>query len=165
MRRCTKCGRDLPEAEFYQEKTAKDGLRGDCKACFAARRKRWYDAHRQEEIARVKAWQQANAERHNENQRRRRQRPDVKAKQRAGHLRRKFGITSEDYDRLLAEQGGRCAICRRKPNARISLHVDHEHGTGRVRGLLCFRCNNALGDFDDDPELLTAAARYVLGTR
>jgi hypothetical protein len=111
MKRCKVCGQTLPLDSFYMAKGMRDGYRNDCKACFAARRKRWYDAHRQEEIARVKAWQQANAERHNENQRRRRQRPEVKARERAGHLRRKFGITSEDYDRMLAEQGGHQRLC------------------------------------------------------
>jgi hypothetical protein len=46
-------------------------------------------------------------------------------------------------------------------DAGYSLHVDHDHGTGRIRGLLCFRCNNALGDLEDDPALVRAAARYL----
>jgi hypothetical protein len=54
-----------------------------------------------------------------------------------------------------------CGICGQPPSARISLHVDHDHRTGRVPGLLCFKHNNALGDFDDDPDLLRAALRYV----
>ncbi|HEX2040479.1 MAG TPA: endonuclease domain-containing protein, partial [Acidimicrobiales bacterium] len=56
---------------------------------------------------------------------------------------------------------GRCAICKRKPTKGISLHVDHEHRTRRVRGLLCFRCNNALGDFGDRSDLLVAALDYL----
>ncbi|HVF75795.1 MAG TPA: endonuclease VII domain-containing protein [Acidimicrobiales bacterium] len=86
----------------------------------------------------------------------------MKAKDRAGHLRRKFGITLETYDEMLAAQEGVCGICERPPRDDISLHVDHEHGTGRVRGLLCFRCNNALGDFEDDAVLLLRAADYVV---
>ena len=112
-------------------------------------------------MERVRAWQQANPERHSENQRRRRQRPEVKARERDYYLRRKYGITLEEYDALLAEQGGACAICRRPPTDGISLHVDHDHKTGARRALLCFRCNNSLGDLEDDPDLLRRAAAYL----
>jgi hypothetical protein len=54
-----------------------------------------------------------------------------------------------------------CAICKAPPNDVISLHVDHEHGTGRVRGCLCVKCNNAIGLFDEDPALFAAAVRYL----
>ena len=62
---------------------------------------------------------------------------------------------------MLADQGGVCAVCSREPTPGISLHVDHDHETGRIRGLLCFRCNNALGDLEDDPALLRVATRYL----
>lgn len=161
MKRCTKCGVEQPLDNFYKAPGGRDGLRGDCKTCFAARRKDWYEGNRDREIARVKAWQEANRDRHLANQRERRTRPEVKARERDAHLRRKFGITAETYDEMLAGQGGVCAICERPPRDDISLHVDHEHGTGRVRGLLCFRCNNALGDFEDDAALLLRAVHYV----
>lgn len=162
MKQCKKCLRALPLDAFYRASGMRDGHRSECIECYNLVRKAKYPEIRERAIARAKAWQQANPERHNENQRRRRTRPEVKARERAGHLRRKFGITAEDYDRLLAEQDGRCAICRRKPNSRISLHVDHEHRTKRVRGLLCFRCNNALGDFGDDAALLVTAIDYLM---
>ena len=57
--------------------------------------------------------------------------------------RRELGVTVEDYDRLLAAQGGGCAICGNPPKTR-RLDVDHDHRTGKVRGLLCHRCNRAL---------------------
>ena len=77
--------------------------------------------------------------------------------ERTYHLRRRYGITAEDADHLLAGQGGLCAICRTAPAA----HVDHDHRTGRVRALLCFNCNGGLGQFKDDPAVLRAAADYV----
>lgn len=73
------------------------------------------------------------------------------------HLKRRYGITAADADRMLREQGGLCAICRERPAA----HVDHDHRTGRVRRLLCFTCNSGLGNFRDDPELLRLAADYL----
>ncbi|MFN2503529.1 MAG: endonuclease VII domain-containing protein, partial [Acidimicrobiales bacterium] len=76
----------------------------------------------------------------------------------SGHLKRKYGLSLEEYDAMLADQGGGCAICQRSADP-----VDHDHGTGLIRGLLCFTCNNALGDFEDDPVLLRKALAYVEG--
>ena len=61
---------------------------------------------------------------------------------------------------MLASQGGRCAICRRK-SRKVSLHVDHDPKTGRVRGLLCFSCNQALGSFREDQYIVANAALYL----
>jgi hypothetical protein len=76
---------------------------------------------------------------------------------------KRYGITPDEYTRLFAEQNGVCAICRR-PCKRYGdvLPVDHDHGTGRIRGLLCENCNHGLGKFKDDPDLLIAAAAYLL---
>ena len=65
----------------------------------------------------------------------------------------------------LAEQGGGCAVCGRPPKEGKSLHVDHDHETGYVRGLLCFSCNAALGHFQDDLDRIDAALIYVATKR
>ena len=77
--------------------------------------------------------------------------------ERTYHLRRRYGITAEEADAMLAEQGGLCAICKAAP----AVHVDHDHAIGQVRALLCFNCNGGLGQFKDDPDVLRAAAEYV----
>jgi Recombination endonuclease VII len=136
----------------------KDGHRSECKTCHKSRQRQWYQANRVHAIAEVKRWQQQNKEWLHEYRRAYRQRR--KAEDRDAHLRRTFGITQADYEELLARQGGGCGICGRKPG-KVSLHVDHDHATGEIRGLLCVGCNNALGQFRDDPGLLTLAADYV----
>lgn len=85
----------------------------------------------------------------------------LKRSLRKTHLKQKYGLTVEDYERMLEEQGGGCAICGRPPRDDISLHVDHDHDTGLTRGLLCFPCNNAIGLMQDDPERLVRAAEYI----
>jgi hypothetical protein len=70
-------------------------------------------------------------------------------------------MTIEDFERLLETQRGVCAICKKARPENRTLHVDHDHKTGRVRGLLCFRCNNALGDFEEKYELFQLAADYL----
>ncbi|MEX5720417.1 endonuclease VII domain-containing protein [Geodermatophilus maliterrae] len=73
------------------------------------------------------------------------------------HLKRRYGMTAEEADAVLADQRGLCAICEVAP----AEHVDHDHVTGRVRALLRFNCNGGLGQFRDDPQFLYAAAEYV----
>lgn len=75
-------------------------------------------------------------------------------------------ITFADYERMLAAQGGVCALCRQPEtvvqHGRVArLSVDHDHRTGRVRGLLCRACNTTLGRFNDDPELFRRALDYL----
>lgn len=90
--------------------------------------------------------------------------PDVlRAMDRARNLRR-YGISPTAYDGLMASQNGCCAICHLPPEGRGKggkLHVDHDHETGRVRGLLCGLCNTALGGFQDNTDNLLAAVRYL----
>ena len=86
-----------------------------------------------------------------------------KAKRSAStHARRveqTYGLTAEQYEALLAYQGGACAICGGE--RRYRLNVDHDHATGKVRGLLCRRCNKLLRDVRDDAETLHRAGWYV----
>ena len=82
---------------------------------------------------------------------------------RAGYLKGRFGLSLAAHDRLLLAQDGRCAICRRTPTRRV-LDVDHRHGDGLVRGLLCSSCNMGIGHFRDSPEVLDAAAAYLRRT-
>ena len=70
-----------------------------------------------------------------------------------------YGISGEEYRDLVIGQAGRCLICGRVP--RRNLVVDHDHATGKVRGLLCHLCNQGLGALGDDPSHLSAALRYL----
>lgn len=79
--------------------------------------------------------------------------------QRRADLRRKYGLSMEDYAAMLASQSWACAVCH-KPFTVTAL-VDHCHTLGHVRGLLCNACNVALGRFEDDPERMRRAARYI----
>lgn len=76
-------------------------------------------------------------------------------------LKSKFGITLDDYDAMLVAQGGGCQICGAPPAGDKRLAVDHCHETGRVRGLLCTPCNQALGLMRDDPNRLQRAIAYL----
>lgn len=81
---------------------------------------------------------------------------------------RKYGLTLEQYEELLADQGGKCAICGQfetsfcgRSGSRRNLCVDHCHATGKVRALLCFRCNSTIGKIEESPQLLLAMSDYL----
>jgi hypothetical protein len=86
---------------------------------------------------------------------------------RAVHLKRKYGLTQQDFSRMLAAQNGVCKICKKRETktdrtGKIqTLSVDHDHVTGKVRGLLCCNCNRMLGSAKDSTDTLRNAARYL----
>jgi Recombination endonuclease VII len=160
-KRCSKCGEFRALSEFYAARGGRDGLRGDCKRCFKERAAAAYAVNPEPARERARRWNRENPERYAANLRAYKESGKKKFADRKSHLKRKFGLTVDDYEQMLAAQGGGCAICGRPPRGDIALHVDHDHDTGAVRGLLCFRCNNALGDFDSDPALLRAAIDYL----
>lgn len=81
-------------------------------------------------------------------------------KNHAQNLKR-YGLSVQEYDQMLEDQGRVCAICRMGQSRGHSLAVDHDHSTGNVRGLLCHRCNRVLGVVKDNPELLATMIEYL----
>lgn len=108
--------------------------------------RRWIEANPEKARKAVRRWHENNPE-----------------KRREHKLKREFGITHEQYEQMLADQGGVCAICGADtPGVHVKhFHVDHCHTTGAIRGLLCHSCNTSLGGFKDDPARLRAAADYL----
>lgn len=79
------------------------------------------------------------------------------------NILRRSNITLKEYDKLLEKQNGKCAICGTEtPGGPGRFHIDHDHPTGEIRGLLCNNCNRALGLFKDNPEILMVAAQYLM---
>lgn len=111
------------------------------------RARRAYAADPSRAAARSKKWQEANPDK-------------VPAKNRRHHLKHKFNMTLEQYDALLAQQGGTCAICLGRPGGK-RLAIDHNHETDVIRGLLCANCNQGLGHFMDNPTFLNRAKQYL----
>lgn len=80
----------------------------------------------------------------------------------AAHIEKTYGLTTDEYRRIHEYQGGKCYICQRATGARRRLAVDHDHGSGYVRGLLCKTCNyRVLGHLRDDTEAFQRAIDYI----
>jgi hypothetical protein len=136
---CSYCGVKKSVNDFYKSKWAKDGKLSRCKECINEyQRKRYRDGLEKPREKRA---------------------PEVG---RDIHLRSTFGISSDEYEQMFIEQDGRCAICRRSQlQFKYRFAVDHDHKTGKVRGLLCVTCNSYLGMIDDSIEVLETAIKYL----
>ena len=123
----------------------------------------YYEKNAKEIKARARAYYWANREKIRKAQNDRRT-PEI---EREYNLRHKFGITQADYDRMLKEQDGKCAVCRSPHSGRKdrkNFAVDHNHETKAIRGLLCVQCNTAAGNLRDDPGLCLKLAEYLRKT-
>ena len=87
--------------------------------------------------------------------------PAVALRLQQRHIVRTYSIAPEEFARMVAQQDNQCAICRWDMGTSKDRHVDHCHRTGRVRALLCSRCNTTIGQTEDDPALLRAMADYL----
>lgn len=145
---CRKCGivKHLADFSLSRKATATRNAvyRSDCKVCCSTRAKQWFAD---------------NPER-------------TSANKRKFNLAKNYGLTVADYNALLHTQGGVCAICGKdepsehgKTGKQFRLSVDHCHTTGKIRGLLCQKCNRAIGLFGDDPILMRKAISYLLRHR
>lgn len=134
---CPKCGQLKQAKEFYLLRTAKDGLYPCCRLCLKEVRKLLY-ARPKGKIQRKEA-------------------------ARKFKLRRKFGITEEQFNLMVAEQNNRCAICgTSEPGGNANKwHIDHDHQTNRVRKLLCAKCNMGIGHLNDDPAIIAQSFFYL----
>ena len=140
LKTCRDCRETKPLDEFPLQKGGRHGRHPLCKPCRAAQERRRYARDREAILARHRA------------------NPAYKEQARWQKILKKRGATRAQYEAMYATQGGRCAVCG---DAYDVLHVDHDHSTGRVRGLLCVRCNIGIGQFHDDPAALRQAARYL----
>jgi hypothetical protein len=134
-------------------------LQRDRSAWNEKRRQRYAEDedYRERRKAEGRAYHAAHREKNNERQRRRSWAKKLSDFWR--RLARFYGISREQYEGLVAKQGGVCDICRKPPQE--PLCVDHSHATGRVRGLLCRKCNTGLGSYDDDANLMAAGIAYL----
>ena len=128
---CSRCKEEKPVEAFSKLKQAKDGLRHACRECLS---KDYYD----------------NLE-------------SRRATIRNSTLKYRYGITQEEYEEIFNKQEGRCSICDKTSNRYLTnnLDIDHDHNTGKVRGLLCNNCNRGIGHLQEDVNILRKAIEYL----
>ncbi|MGW5167330.1 endonuclease VII domain-containing protein [Streptomyces nodosus] len=174
VKRCSRCKESKPRAAFASNEAARDGLQAYCREC-------WATYHQARQLAKGKSVRPrvetpeghkfcrscGDVKPHSEWHRNATASDGLStsckvcraAKGRAGHLKRQYGMTEAERDEMIASQGGVCCVCLSAP----ATQVDHCHETGRVRGVLCFNCNSAIGKLGDDPGAARRVADYLEG--
>jgi len=120
---------------------------------------KWAKENAEKHRENARRWNRENRKRYNENKLRSAQNNPDTTKER--QLKNKFGITLDDYNKILSNQNGVCAICGEQCKTGKMLAVDHCHSTNKVRGLLCQFCNTGLGQFRDRVDFLNKAIKYL----
>lgn len=157
-----------PHAEEHRVRRARERTRAWQAANpeqYAATQTRYREANRETAAERSRQWYADNRERARETVKKYRTgNEEFKRADRNRQLKSKYGITQVDFEEMLQRQHGVCAnpACRMPDNRGRTLHVDHDHETGRVRGLLCFDCNVVLGKVNDDPMALIGLIQYLI---
>lgn len=142
MKTCNTCKTPKPYDQFHKCKKSKLGIKGDCKKCRSDY---------------VKFYRSNNRDLMKENSNR--YYYNNKDKVRDGYYKRYYGISMAQYLELLEKQNNSCALCGCVPKKHLS--VDHDHKTGKVRGLLCLKCNSSLGVFGDNIEGFLKVIDYL----
>lgn len=164
-KQCPSCHTVFPHTaeHFFREKNTASGLKGTCKKCMKKRSSAYHKKYRAENKERLSAyhkkWKGDNvdhvktysAERYEQNE----------EAFFAAKIGNQYGLTLHTYKEMLQAQNGVCAICHYPCSRHKRLSVDHDHDSGKVRGLLCVRCNLLLGVVNDSPEILRNAALYL----
>lgn len=141
---CNLCKKDKPLDLFSKTKQLKSGYKGHCKDCHNLINKKYYDvsSNSKKQIE----WAKNN--------------PESRKKTYRKHtIKKKYGLSWEEYEDLLKKFNNKCGICGGTDQKELS--IDHDHKTGLVRGLLCNNCNNGLGRFKDSIILLSMAINYL----
>jgi len=161
MKQCSKCKERKSFSEFNKDRSTKDGLKYYCRECgkkyeqihrieILERQRKYYQTHKIKIAKRHKKYNQAHKAERIEWSKKYYQKTGNKYVDREQYLKSRYGLTLEDYDQMIEDQDGVCAICGRINNDGRRLYVDHNHKTGKIRALLCHHCNSKLGVLEDE---------------
>lgn len=151
---CNGCNQEKIDGDFHKDLSCKKGRKSKCKVCVNSKDLR-YKLNPQEQRDRVKAYRKNLKDKSPEK---------LFLSNRKTKLKSTYGITLEDYDVLLRSQNSVCAICSKKEKTKL-LAIDHNHTTGVIRGLLCSKCNTALGLVEENIDILTSMKLYLETSR
>jgi len=131
-KRCSKCGKKKSLNKFYKNKWSKDGYHHYCKECHSNNTKLKYSSD-----------------------------TEFRERRKTLQLKIKYNLSPIDFIAILKKQNNKCCICNNPFYSKRTTFIDHSHKNGKVRGLLCPKCNNILGNCNDDVDILKSAIKYL----
>jgi hypothetical protein len=170
---CVRCHIEKPISEFTKRPTCRDGYDTTCKSCKSELTKIYYATHKDyvskkykeyyaknKELLLKKGKEYREANKQQEDDYHKKYYQEHKVEEKARSTKKLYGLEYTDYLAMLENQNGVCAICHEAPDKR-NLNIDHNHETGEIRGLLCIKCNRAIGLMKDDINLFQSAIEYL----
>ena len=186
MKACNVCNVQKETTEFYKDSSRKDGFSNRCKECDTIQHNKYIETHpeyKEKSLKKLDIWTENNKERLPEINRKwraenkdkinevkkiwKKNNPEVVAAQQfKDGLKRKYGLTVEQYQQMIKDQDNKCKICGHEMNGgrntRYAINIDHKHdGTKNVRSLLCNCCNKVIGYAYEDVSVLASAIEYL----
>jgi len=131
-KRCSKCKKTKLLTEFHKAKNDKYGYHHYCKKCLSDQKKKRYKTNL-----------------------------EYRTRRKSYQIQRKYGLTENDILSMIKGQDNKCEICDKEFKSRRTTFIDHNHTTGKVRGLLCPKCNNLLSACYDNIDILKSAILYI----
>lgn len=154
---------------FSTNPSRKNGYHNQCRNCAKINHKKWYNKNRKKRIKQTEQYRKDNFERLDKKRKEhyKLNRQKYADTERANRLLRNYGISTAQYESMKEKQKNVCAICfKKETTGKIKrLRVDHCHSTGKVRGLLCNKCNIGIGFLQDSLVLLKSAMKYLKGSK
>ena len=141
MKKCNRCLIEKEMDEFFRDSNHSTGRYSICKLCKQNSTYKWREDNREKYNAGMRAY--------------------GKKHRRRMHYKQKYGISIEQYNAILEQQGNACWICRKQnTSVKRPFALDHNHATGKIRGILCYGCNRAISLLDN-PKLYGKAHEYL----
>lgn len=156
---CTLCKQEKPMGDFYKDAAQRDGIHSQCNLCMSAYKKQHQKNNQIKYNEYARKYRKNNPEKSKDSQRRYRENHADKILN--SSFKHRFNITLDDYNKMLTDQNGVCAICGETNKTGARLAVDHNHITGEIRGLLCMKCNVAVGKWGEDMQLFEKTLSYL----
>lgn len=172
---CGACKGEFPTSNFHKAVTTTRGYQYKCKDCVSILDTNPTPERKERKAKSLDQWRVDNPDKIKEQKRRHYEKHKDKIDQKAkdwyennkeryvnNALLRKYGVTLEQYNLLRAQQDFRCAVCNmHETDVGKKMFVDHDHSTGKIRKLLCTRCNVGIGMLQDNPDIMECAAKYI----
>ena len=163
VKTCSACRQELTINNFYKNRGSSDGFCAQCIKCatpaikknyqqkrekFLEYKKQWYEKNKENQLLKLKKYYIKN-------------RTKIIATRKEQRMQKLYGISLQEKEDMLHNQGNCCAICKSQTFTGSNWHIDHDHKTNKIRGILCGKCNHLIGLANDDTLILDAAIQYL----
>lgn len=163
MKTCSHCKKEKATEKFHKNKSHKDRLTSNCKECKLSQKRIYYSKNKEKINKKAKEYYYTHEKRRKlkDQEYYSKNKEKINQRHKEYYYKYKYGISLQEKREMYYKQDGKCLGCEKEMLTTRDCHVDHDHKTNRVRGLLCYRCNVLIGFANDNPIILESLALYL----